>query len=62
MTNWEATEAERLAYKNGTVDSSEADGLVHYVAQLKAFLLFLRYGLYSTAIRNLDLSHFVFVR
>jgi hypothetical protein len=61
MADQEATEVERCLYKKNSAGSG-AIQLHDYVDTLKDFIAFLRYGIKSKSVRNLDLDYFCFLR
>jgi hypothetical protein len=60
ITDEEATEVERMGYKCGT--NGDHAKIVHYVGCLKDFILYMRHGVRSKTMRDLDLSSFHQIR
>ena len=60
LADREATAGERLECK--TLENTERSRIVHYVGCLKDFILYLRHGVRTRAIRDLDLAPFNKIR
>lgn len=57
MTNQEATDVERMYYK-ACRNEAECGKITRYAGYLKDFILYLRHGIKTQKIRNLNLAAF----
>jgi hypothetical protein len=58
LVDREATEAERLTLKSKSVPESETDIYRRYAMTLKDFVLYVRHGIKTSLVSNLDLDDF----